>query len=382
MSSILDDVEQIKRIDRDGMLTILENLPEYCRDAVERAKELRIPKIVKISDKLSIRYRTPKQIIIVGMGGSAIGGHFLKDWLRSSTPIPIDVCQRYTLPAYANEETLVFATSYSGNTEETLTCFLEALERECMVICISSNGILQEFCERIGLPLVRLPTGFPPRSAIPYLFFPLVVTLKKVHVLTDIDDEIAEVIRILRAIRIDLKPESPISRNLAKKMAQSVEGKIPLISSFASYRSVALRIKTQFNENSKTPAKIEMFPELNHNETVGWTGKKNLTKNFSVILIRDYDEPVELKTRIDVTKQLVFDKGAANVFELWATGKGKLAKMFSAMYVGDYSSIYLAILYGINPTPVEIIDELKRQLRDKVDKATIIKRNLEALLID
>jgi glucose/mannose-6-phosphate isomerase len=380
MNTVLDDVEGIKRIDRDGMLTILQRLPEYCKDAVERANKLRIPKIVEISGKRSITYRTPKHIIVVGMGGSAIGGHFLKDWLRSSIPIPIEVCQRYTLPAYADKETLVFAISYSGNTEETLTCFLEAVERECMVICISSNGLLQEVCERIGLPLIRLPVGFPPRSAIPYLFFSLVVALKKIHVLTDIDDDIAEVIHTLRLIRADLKPETPISRNIAKKMALSIEGKIPLITCFSFYRSVALRMKTQFNENSKTPATIEMFPELNHNETVGWTGQKTLPKNFSVILLRDPDEPIELKTRIDVTKQLVFDKGAANVFELWTVGKGKLAKMFSTMYIGDYSSIYLAILYGLNPTPVDIIDEIKHQLQLIVDKSSRLKRNLEALI--
>jgi glucose/mannose-6-phosphate isomerase len=363
------------------MLTILENLPDYCSDAIERADRLDIPKIIRISEKRSIRYRKPKKIIVVGMGGSAIGGHILKDWLRSSIPIPIEVCQRYDLPAYADSETLVFATSYSGNTEETLTCFLEAVERECMVICISSNGLLQEFSEKLGLPLVRVPGGIPPRSALPFLFFPLVISLKKLQVLTDIDGEIAEAIQVLRAIRVELQPEHPLSKNLAKKMAQGIQGTIPFISGFDFYRSVTLRMKTQFNENSKTPAKIEVFPELNHNETVGWTGKKNLTEKFSVILIRDFDEPLELKTRIEVTRQLVFEKGAANVFELWARGKGKLAKMLSTIYVGDYSSIYLAILYGINPTPVTIIDELKRQLREKVDKSSILKRNLEALMV-
>jgi len=294
-------------------------------------------------------------------------------------PIPVEVCRDYSLPAYVDEETLVFATSYSGNTEETLSCFLEAVEKECMTIAVTSDGILQEFSEKTGLPFVKLPEGYPPRTAVPYLFFPLIASLRKLRVLPKVDEEIDEAVGILKEVRKEIRPESPASKNLAKKIALGVEGSVPLVSGFGFYEGVALRMKTQFNENSKTPAKIEVFPELNHNETVGWTGLRRLTKSFSIILIRDHDESPEIRTRIEVTKKLVFDEGAAKVLEIWSRGRGRLARMLSTMYVGDFASFYLAILYGLNPTPVKIIDELKKRLEEKVDIVGELRRRFEAL---
>lgn len=368
MSSLLDNLDKIKAIDKEWMCGIQEKLPENCEDAIKRSEDLKIPKTLKVTEKISINYGRPRKIIVSGMGGSAIGGNLLKDWLREILPIPIEVCRDYRLPAYADDETLVLTVSYSGNTEETLSVFLEAVERRCMLVAISSDGAIQEFSKKMGLPFVKLPEGYPPRSAIPYLFFPLVITLKKLGVLKGVDDEIREAIAVLRQVREEIKPETPTKKNLAKRIALDVEGSIPAIYGFGFYEGVALRIKTQFNENSKSPGVSLCFPELNHNETVGWTGKESLTKNFTVILIRDRDEPPEIKTRIDVTRKLVFDGKARKVIELGSTGKSKLAKMLSTMYVGDFASVYLAILYDLDPTPVEIIDELKKQLEEHVDK--------------
>lgn len=380
MNSSLDKIETIKRIDGSGMHSILERLPEHCEFAIKVADGIRIPRSVRINEKLSLVYGEPGKIIVAGMGGSAIGGEVLKHWLRESLPIPIEVCRGYTLPAYADEETLVFVISYSGNTEETLSCFIEAIKRRCMVISISSNGVLQEFSERIGVPYVKLPSGFPPRSAIPYLFFPLAISLKKIGVLRGLDGEITEAIDVLKGLREKIKPEHHSSENPAKKIAMGIEGYIPLISTFGFYEAAAMRMKTQFNENSKTTAKIEIFPELNHNEVVGWTGLKKLTKNFCVILLRDVDEPREIKVRIEATKNLVFSEGAAKVLEIWSMGRGRLARIFSTIYIGDFASFYLAILYGFDPTPVRVIDELKKHLEERVGKVNELRKKLEALL--
>ncbi len=373
MSTILDDLVKIKTVDKYDLCNILLKLPEICEDAIKRAECLTIPDEVKITDNRTITYKKPKKILIVGMGGSAIGGDILKDWLRETLPIPIDVCREYSLPAYADEETLVLVSSYSGNTEETLSMFLEALEKRCMTISITSNGSLLDFNETLNLPFVKLPTGYPPRSAIPYLFFPLVISLKKLGILSGVNDEIREAITVLKKVREEIKPENPTLQNIAKQIAKGVKGSIPFICGFGFYRSIALRIKTQFNENGKTPAKSETFPELNHNETVGWTGLRELTKNFSVILIRDNQEPLEIRTRIDVTRKLVFDSGAKNVLEIYARGVAKLARMLSVMYIGDFASVYLGVLYGFDPTPVKIIDELKLQLDKKMNKAEELK---------
>jgi glucose/mannose-6-phosphate isomerase len=373
MSTILDDLVKIKTIDKSDMCSILMKLPEICEDAIKRAERLTIPDEVKLSDNLTITYQKPKKILIVGMGGSAIGGDLLKDWLRETLPIPIEVCREYTLPAYADEETLVLVSSYSGNTEETLSMFLEALEKHCMTISITSNGSLLAFNKTLNLPFIKLPTGYPPRSAIPYLFFPLVISLKKLGILSGVTDELKEAIMVLNQVREELKPENLTVQNVAKQIANGIKGSIPFICGFGFYRSIALRIKTQFNENGKTPAKSEIFPELNHNETVGWTGLRELTKNFSVLLIRDNWEPLEIKTRIDVTRKLVFDNGAQNVLEIHARGVAKLARLLSVMYIGDFASVYLGILYGFDPTPVKIIDELKLQLGKKMNKAEELK---------
>jgi glucose/mannose-6-phosphate isomerase len=373
MSTVLDNFEQIKMIDKSDMCSILLKLPELCEDAIKRAEHLIIPTEVKISANCTITYRQPKKILVVGMGGSAIGGELLKDWLRETLPIPIDVCRDYTLPAYADEETLVLVSSYSGNTEETLSMFLAALEKRCMTISITSNGSLLAFNEILNLPFIKLPIGYPPRSAFPYLFFPLVISLKKFGLLSDITDEISEAIMVLNQIREEIKPENRTINNVAKQIANGVKGSIPFICGFGFYRSIALRIKTQFNENGKTPAKYEIFPELNHNETVGWTGLKELTKKFSVILIRAARESLEIKTRIEVTKKLVFNSGAQKVLEIHAQGVSKLARLLSVLYIGDFASVYLGILYNFDPTPVKIIDELKKQLGKKVNKAEELK---------
>jgi glucose/mannose-6-phosphate isomerase len=367
MNSILDDLKRIADVDKEGMCKIVERFPEQCKDAIDASRSLTIPKRVRISDKISIKFEEPRNIVVVGMGGSAIAGNLLKDWLRNKSPIPIDVCRSYHLPAYVDKKTLVLVVSYSGNTEETLSAYLDALEKECMTIVFTSGGLLQQFSETLGVPLVPLPPGYPPRSAVAYLFFPLAYSLGKMKPIHSLDEEIQEIVPVVSRLRDEIKPETPVEHNLAKKLAIGLKGSVPLICGFDLYKSVALRMKTQFNENSKTPAKVEFFPELNHNETVGWTGSKDLTSNFSIVLIRDDQEPAEIGSRIDVTRNLVFEK-RAEILEIYARGEGRLARMLSAMYIGDFASIYLAILYQMDPTPVTIIDELKRRLADRGEK--------------
>jgi glucose/mannose-6-phosphate isomerase len=372
MDSILDDVVRIAAIDRSGMCNLAEQFPEQCQEAITISKALRIPLGKPATGKLNVNYVQPKNIVVVGMGGSAIGGSLLKDWLRDTLPIPLEVCRGYDLPAYANEETLALAVSYSGNTEETLSSYLQAVERRCMIIAVTSGGLLEKFSEELETPLVKLPQGYPPRSAIAYLFFPLVYSLQQLRLISP-DDEIDEALAVIQKLRNELKSETPTSHNLAKKLAIAIKDSVPLIATSNRYRSIALRMKTQFNENSKMLAKVEIFPELNHNETVGWMGCENLSRIFSVILIRDAQEPVEIRTRIEETKKLVFRNRARSVLEVTTKGRGYLARMFSALYVGDFTSIYSAIRSGIDPTPVSVIDELKRRLEKTTRKREEIK---------
>lgn len=380
MSTILDDPKKIAEIDKGNIRRIMEQFPEQCEDAIKTSQTLKIPQTVKINNKLIINYKKPQNIIVTGLGGSAIGGNLLKDWSKDTLPIPIEICRSYHLPAYANQNTLVLALSYSGNTEETLSTYLEAIERQCMTITLTSGGTLAKFNEELSLPLLKLPTTYPqPRSAIAHLFFPLITTLEKLNLIPPAKEEEKEAVTILKKLQQEVRSETPTASNPAKKLALSIKGGFPFICGFNIYESVALRIKTQFNENSKITAKSENFSEMNHNETVGWTGPDNLTKNFSVILIRDEQEPPEIKTRIEVTRNMILDKNAKNIQEIHARGKGKLARMLSTMYIGDFSSVYLAFLYEVDPLPIPIIDALKKQLEERVNKPKELKERFEKL---
>ncbi len=367
MVTILDQPEKFKKIDKSDMLNHLTKTPDYCLDAINRAKQAKMPEKIE-----------PRNIIIAGMGGSAIGGEIFKDWLLDELPIPVEVCRDYILPAYANEDTLFFANSYSGNTEETLSTFLEAVRRKCVTITITSGGHLLSFSKQLNVPYINIPNQLPPRVAIPYLFFSLPILMRRINILPRLEKELQEAIQVLKKVGNENSPKNVTEKNPAKKLALELLATIPTIYGFRQYQSIAHRLKTQFNENSKVPSKHDVFPELNHNETVGWEAPDILTKKYSIIIIRDPDEPPEIRSRIETTKSLVLQK-AKKVLEIHARGKGKLAKMFSVLGVGDFTSVYLAILQGVDPTPVKIIDEVKRELGKKSSLAEKLKAELTAL---
>jgi glucose/mannose-6-phosphate isomerase len=353
MVTVLDKPERVKEVDRSGMLSDLAKTPDYCRDAIKRAGQVSVPEKVD-----------PKNIVVAGMGGSAIGGEILHDWLRDTLSIPIEVCRDYTLPAYVNKDTLVFVNSYSGNTEETLTAFLTAIHRKCTVTAVTSGGQLERFCKKVQVPYMIIPKGLQPRVAIPYFFFPLVVLMEKMGIISNVEDELEEAIQVLERVGKANAPEVPANKNRAKQLAQELMETIPLIYGFRQYSSIAQRLKAQFNENSKVHSKCDLFPELNHNETVGYEAPEALNKKQSIILIRDPKEPPEIRNRIEITTNLVFNR-ANKVLEIKAEGKGKLAKMFSVLCVGDFASVYLAILQNKDPTPVNIINRVKSELAKK-----------------
>ncbi len=367
MFTILDDPERIKEVDRSNMLNVLVKTPDYCRDAIERAKRVKVPKKVH-----------PKNIVVLGMGGSAIGGEILCDWLRDKLCTPIEVCRDYTIPAYADKDTLIFAISYSGNTEETLNAFLMAIERKCTVLALTSGGLLEEFSSKMKLPQVKIPSGLQPRAAIPYIFFPLPVLMEKLGILPNTQNELEEAIAILEKVSKANAPATPTRSNKAKQLATELTQTMPVVYGFRHYTSIVHRLKAQFNENSKLPCRASTFPELNHNETVGYEAPEDINKMQTIILIRDHEEPMEIRSRIETTTDLAFSK-AQKVLEIWADGKGKLAKMFSVLVVGDYASVYLAILQNKDPTPVNIISKVKEELAKKIRMKEQFEAELQKL---
>jgi len=358
-STTLDNPDEIKRIDQSNMLSFCLKSHKHCQEAAKLA--LTVP----------INYSNPQAIVIAGAGGSAIGGELLKDWTMDRINIPIEVCRQYSLPAYVNEKTLIFVVSYSGETEETLGMFLDAIRRNCMIFCISSGGRLLKIAEQLNLPYLRVPSGMPPRAALPYLFLPMLIILAKLGLVSDVNSEISEAIEVLEKAECDNSAETPLSDSFSKVLASKINGTVPVVYGFGIYRAVAQRYKQQFNENSKVPAKWEFFPELNHNELVGWEAAKELTNFFSAIFIRDRAEPEEIKQRIEVTKELIFED-SQRISEVWIAGEGKLAKMLYSVYIGDLASVYLAILRGVDPTPVKTISLLKEKITQSGVKERVI----------
>jgi glucose/mannose-6-phosphate isomerase len=360
VTPILDNQEKISLFDKSGMLNFSVNAAKHYREAV------------KVAEKIQVNFPKPANIVIAGLGGSAIGGDLLKDWAKNQLSIPIEVSREYHLPAYVSKKTLVIITSYSGDTEETLSSFLDALKCKCMIFCISSGGALIKYAQKHKVPYLQVPVGMPPRAALPYMLVPLLVLLEKLGLVKGITEELDEAIVLLKKISYENGPDMQTRDNFAKTVATHIEETAPAIYGFGVYRSVAQRFKQQFNENAKSAAKWEFFPELDHNEIVGWEGRGEQCKYFSIIFIRDSEEPVEIESRIETTKQIMERRGLI-MFDLEVQGKSTLAKMLSTIVVGDFTSVYLAVLRGVDPTPVKTITVLKDTLAQNGVKEKIIE---------
>ena len=328
-------LDEIKRVDKSNMLGHLMRFPEMCEEA--------------LSAKIALPAIKPSNLVVAGMGGSGIAGDLLEDWL--DLPIPLRVCKDYGLPAWVGERSMVFAISYSGDTEETLACFSEAVEKNARVVAICSGGKLEKLCGEFGMPNLRVPAGLQPRAALPYLFFSAVLALKKLGLLEGREAEIEESFGLLRTMRGEMAPGS--EPNPAERIALELKGTMPVIYAPTGFGGVAKRLKNQFNENSKILARVELFPELCHNEIVGLS---SAPENHSFIFLREPGESTQMKKRIEFTLGLL--KGRKTMV-MQARGKGRLARILSLVYLGDFVSFYLAILRGVDPTPVHEIDLLK-----------------------
>jgi len=331
-------MEEIDRVDRGGMLAELLRFPERCEEA--------------LSLKVKVRRGRPKGVVVAGMGGSAIAGDLLRDWL--DPPFPLEVCRDYHLPRWVGKGSLVLAVSYSGNTEETLSCLSEALGRGAEVVGISSGGRLEEGCLEEGIPHVRVPGGMAPRVALPFLFFSSLNVLRGKGAVRVGRGELEEALDRLRGLRKRISPGA--ENNPAEEAAKRLKGTLPFIYAPRGLAGAALRLKTQLNENSKVPAKVELFPELCHNEIVAL---RSLPSPISFIFLRVGEEERRMGVRREFTAELLRGR---RVVELEGEGRGRLARLLTLVYLGDFLSFYLAVERGVDPTPVPEIEELKRRL--------------------
>ncbi|PIN77694.1 bifunctional phosphoglucose/phosphomannose isomerase [Candidatus Woesearchaeota archaeon CG_4_10_14_0_2_um_filter_33_10] len=327
-------MDMANKTDKSNMINILESIPEQIAEAIKLAKD------VKVTDPV-------KRIMVAGMGGSAVSGDILKAYLRDK--IDVTVNKDYSLPELAGKETLLFIVSYSGNTEETISAFRTAQRKNMNMVVITTGGKLEELSKISKTPCIIIPKGFQPRAALAYLFFPMLAVLYNSHF---IDNPVEDIKNTIKALK------NPKFKERAQDLAEKLVEKIPLIYSSEKMGVVAYRWKTQFNENAKIHAFCHVFPELNHNELVGYG---NIKAGYHVVIIKDDDDYVKIKKRMDITKRLISEAGI-NVTEMVIKGDCFLTKLFSAIYLGDLTSYYLALKYGTDPTPVDVIEELKKEL--------------------
>jgi glucose/mannose-6-phosphate isomerase len=352
--NLLNDQKAVESIDLGEMRTMISAFPLLVKDAIELSRSITLP----------ASYRDSKEIVICGMGGSAIGGDLFKDLSLKTIPLNVSVVREYELPKHVGDKSLVVAVSYSGNTEETLECFKQAYERGARIFGIASNGLLEEACSKLRIPFVKVPSGYQPRAALPLLFIPLLKISEGMGFPLAEEGELTKLYTFLKDYGETLSPRSPTERNPAKQLAIRLYGKLPVIYSLGHLKSVALRYKDQINENAKMRAMCDQLPELNHNEVEAWE-MVDFKEALHIILIdtRFKNQYIAESMRELVSK---IEEEGVGITIVKPDGRTMLEEMLTAILFGDWVSYYLAVLRRVDPTPVPLISEFKKRREEKV----------------
>ena len=306
-----------------------------------------------ISEKAVLEKKSGIQsILITGLGGSGIGGTVLGELVAKSCPVPILVNKDYFLPEFVNAHTLVIVSSYSGNTEETLSAMQDAIQRGAQIVCVTSGGKILELAKQHQFGFIEIPGGQPPRSCLGYSLIQLIKVLEvygfaDAALYQDLDKAIAL-----------LDKESLAIQKEAQEIAGKLYQKFPILYSLGSCEGAVVRFRQQINENSKMLCGHHSFPEMNHNELVGWV---EANKDLAVVTMRTSFDYARTVKRYDFCKSL-FEKLSSSVTDIYAKGDSRLEQYLYLVHIGDWISCYLADLKGIDPVEVKVIDRLKAEL--------------------
>jgi len=350
----MDNIVELKnRYDSYDMFRMISSMPDQLKEG------LSIGRNAGLMGKESETYHS---VVLAGMGGSAIAGDLLKSLLISEMQIPFIVQRYYRLPRFVNKRALVICSSYSGNTEETLSAYEEAMACEAHVIAISTGGKLAVQAASNKVPFVALPEGLPPRAALGYSFASLLHILWRLGLCDNYDEEIMAAARHMRDMSSRYLPEN--QDNPALSLARKLKGRIPIIyAGQDSLDAVAARFKGQICENAESLAYANQFPECNHNEIVGWGGLDKMKDKLIVIMIRDSEDHKRVTKRFEIVSEYLKDQGV-EVVELVTGDAPKISRIFLMIQLIDYCSYYLALLNGVDPYTIEAIDFLKRKLSE------------------
>ena len=353
----LDNINSrlLEKFDPTGMGKIIADFPSQCRQAIEIAREadVKLPRT---------GYRN---IVICGMGGSAIAGDILASLLADVIPSAIFVQRNYGLPGWVGTDDLVVASSYSGETEETLADFEEALKRKSTVAAITSGGKLKERCLSLGLSFITIPAGLPPRGALGYSFFTLLGLFISSGLVSDQSGALDETMDILEKLSGAYAADNLGKENKAKQIATDIYGYLPVVYASSDLLApVARRWANQLNENAKILSYWAVMPELCHNEIVGWEKLPDIRSKAKIFILQDSGDHPRNSLRFEVLQDIITTE-SAGIIKIQSTGISKLARMFSLLYLADFISYYLALLNQVDPMPVKRIDHLKSVLKER-----------------
>ena len=349
----LDDPSLYRELDPTGLRHRLRTFPDQCREAWVSARAFKLPHAYSKIDR----------VVVAGMGGSAIGGDLLADLASLEDSPPITVCREYDLPRYVDGTTLVLACSHSGETEETLSVFRGALSRGAKIIAVTGGGTLGAEAREHHVPVLTVDYQGEPRSALGYSFIVPTVLLMNLGLISDKTRDFEEGSKVLTGFAPLLAEESPSQQNIAKDAAGRLLGRLIVIYGAGIFSGVARRWKTQINENSKACAFFELLPEVHHNSVVGYSLPPEVKRRSSLILLQPATLHPRTRHRYQVTRELL-DKESIPYLTIEGRGDSALSQMLSAILLGDYVSYYLAMLQGLDPSPVPTIDLIKAKLSD------------------
>jgi glucose/mannose-6-phosphate isomerase len=351
MTGVLDDPAAIGRYDTGQMLAAVMRLPEQLREGWALAREVRLPD----------GHARTRNVAILGMGGSAIAGDIVRSVYADRLRAPIVSVRDYDLPAFVGPETLVVAVSHSGATEETVSALSHALERRCPVVVVATGGPMAEVARRAGLPLLSYAASGQPRAAIGYGISVLTSLLESAGHLEVDAAEVSEAADVVSSVLRSAGPEFPTERNPAKQLAWVLVDRFILIQASGHLAAAARRWKTQLNENAKQIAAVEELPEATHNAVVGYAQPESLHDHLFVVFLASIGDHPRNRLRAALSAELLGASGIGHQV-VPVPGESRLAQTCAAIAHGDLVSCYLAILYGLDPTPVDAIGLIRQRL--------------------
>jgi glucose/mannose-6-phosphate isomerase len=351
--NVLDDPSAYARIDPGGTRALIRDLARQCRAAWREAQALELPPGPRVD-----------KVVILGMGGLVIAGDLLRSLAALESPVPTFVHRDYGLPRLVDVHTLLIAMSYSGDTEETVSAFEEGLRTDARKVVITAGGRLLALARSNGVPAFVFDYKSTVRGALGYGLMPLLAIAGKAGVLEDEATDVEEAASVMEDVTARIGEDVPLARNPAKQLAERLEGRLPVVYGAGVMAPVAFRWKTQLNENSKVWAAWEELPEADHNAIVGYELPREIASRAFAVFLRAPALHPRIRLRYEFTRRLLTGAGVANDV-VDGEGKSPLAQMMSAVLFGDYVSLYLAVLAGVDPSPTTVIADLKRWLAER-----------------